>query len=288
VPALLDAGWQVTAHRRSSPGAGPASSRLTELPGGDIPEDQPTATVDTVLHLAAIAHQSASPEDYRHVNVDMAVDLARRALARGVKRFVFVSSVKAEHAESAASRGTASLPLDYARSKLCAERALQALVSGQAMRLVILRPALVYGGAPRGHLAWLQRWVDAHLPRPPAGGARSMVARDDLVRLLLDVMDPRATPPPLVTLTDGEAYSTRRLHAALCRAQGRRPWLPSPPASVWRLACDTFDGLRRSPRGSTWQRIAGQELYPRRGLEDLRFQTRLTFEDSLRGGPWQS
>jgi hypothetical protein len=89
-------------------------------------------------------------------------------------------------------------------------------------------------------------------------------------------------------VTDGEAYTTRRLHAALCRAHRRRPWLPSPPAPVWRLACDTFDSLRRAPRGSTWDRLAGEDLYPRRGLADLGFRTTLTFEDSLRDGPWQN
>jgi len=288
VPALLAAGWQVTAYRRR-----PGHEEPDSDPSGDGQDDafnadQSAATIDTVLHLAALAHQGAAPEDYRRVNVDLTLDLARRALARGVRRFVFVSSVKAEACERAVFAAQGSPPRDYAQSKLYAERELQALVSGRAMRLVILRPALVYGGAPRGHLAWLQRWVDAHLPRPPAGGARSMVAREDVVRLFLAVMDPHASPPPLVTLTDGEAYTTRRLHAALCRAHGRRPWLPSPPAPLWRLACGTFDVLRRAPRGSTWERLAGDDLYLRRGLDALRFRTTLTFEDSLRNGPWQS
>ena len=84
-----------------------------------------------------------------------------------------------------------------------------------------------------------------------------------------------------LTVTDGERYSARRLHEALCRAKGRTPLLPSPPAVVWRLCATLFDWLSGEARGATWERLAGSDCYRSEGLEALAFQPTLTFERSL-------
>lgn len=251
---------------------------------------------DCVLHLAGIAHQAAAPADYYLINVAATLELARDARARGVRRFVFVSSVKAEAATAAGLRACTGAAVtqgsggdtapadggcDYAGSKAAAEAGLRELCADGAMELIIVRPALVYSVDAPGHLRLLRRWAEFRLPRPPAGGARSMIARDDLVRLLvLLTTAPLPDVSPLVA-SDGEVYSTRRLHAALCRALQRRPWLPSPPAGLWRLAATLRDRLQRLPPGSTWERLAGDERYPSRGLAELHFRPTLTFERSL-------
>jgi nucleoside-diphosphate-sugar epimerase len=242
----------------------------------------PLDGVDVLFHLAGIAHQRADPASYEQINVEASLILARRALAAGVKRFVFVSSVKAAGAEpSSGSNNPAPGVSDYARSKASAESGLRSICRGTGMELVILRPALIYSPDALGHLQWLRRWALLRLPAPPAGAGRSMVARDDVVRLLLELTDPARNVPPLITLTDGELYSTRRIYEAFCRALGRRRILPSPPLVVWRTAAAAFDRLRGDPPGALWERLQGEERYTATGLEDLGFHPVLRLEDCL-------
>jgi nucleoside-diphosphate-sugar epimerase len=236
-----------------------------------------------VFHLAGIAHQHASPEAYQRINVDASVALAQRAREAGVARFVFFSSTKATQTGEAATAMVehSNRAVDYASSKRIAERELYACLDGSGTELVILRPALVYGGCERGHLALLRRWVDWHLPAPPPGGCRSMIARADLLRLALVLAEPAHATPRLLTVTDGQAYSAQRLHAALCRARGRRPWFPSPPRVLWKTACELYDRLRSPSPGTSWQRLSGEEISVQEGLDELAFSPSLSFERSL-------
>jgi nucleoside-diphosphate-sugar epimerase len=281
VAALLGAGFEVTAHsrRRELPVA--LRSQIQALHGdlalqaGRLPLD----AVDIVFHLAAIAHHRASADEYRRCNLDMTLALAQAAAAGGVARFVFVSSVKAAGHEGNAARGGA--PLDYARSKALAEQQLFALGRDSAMDIVVVRPALIYGGEAPGHLALLRRWVRWRLPAPPPGGARSMIGRDDLARLCVELGDLRRSVPARLTVADGEAYTARRLHAALCRSAQRPPLLPSPPAYLWRFGAAAFDRLQGNAPGSTWTRLTGSELSCAAGLEQLGFVPSQTFERSL-------
>ena len=281
VAALLAAGFDVTAHsrRRELPAA--LRSRVQVLHGDLTLQADGLAldTVDIVFHLAAIAHHRASSQAYRRCNLDMTVALARAAAAAGVARFVFLSSVKA--AGPAGDGAHTDMPMDYARSKALAERQLSALDGDWPMNIVVVRPALVYGDDAPGHLALLRRWVRWRLPVPPAGGARSMIGREDLVRVCVELGDLRRSVPRRLTVTDGEAYTARRLHAALCHAAQRRPLLPSPPAFLWRLGAAAFDALQGHALGSTWTRLTGNDLACAEGLEELGFTPSRTFERSL-------
>ena len=251
--------------------------------------------IDVVFHLAAVAHQYATPAQYAAVNVEATLRLAQASLAGGVRRFVYFSSVKAcSLPTSAGERGHHPLfdnpgegtvaPLhDYATSKAMAEYRLRELCRQSPMELVIVRPALVYDVDSPGHLAWLRRWVDLHMPAPPDVGARSMVSREDLVRLAGDLLDLSRPMPAQITATDGEVYSLRRLHAALCEARRRRPWLPSPPPAVWRVFAGVFDRLVRIAPGSTWQRFAGRDIHEQQGFDAMGFTPRLNFEACLAG-----
>jgi nucleoside-diphosphate-sugar epimerase len=306
VAALAQRGFTVDAvcHRRPPPAA---ASRVQCLDLGDDDASVDFSGIDTAYHLAGIAHQDADAATYRRVNLEATLRLAAQASQAGVRRFVFVSSVKAQALDDPSSRGRSApaalmgdhdgaraarspeVPgaapastLDYAASKWWAEDGLKRLCADGAMQLLILRPALIYSDDAPGHLALLRRWTAMRLPRPPVGGCRSMIARDDLVRLLVCLASvPLARPVHEMIVTDGQCYSVRRLHAALCRATGRRPLLPSPPAGLWRFACDFADRRRGRQPGSTWLRLAGDERYSAAGLEDCDFQPRLSFEDSL-------
>lgn len=221
--------------------------------------------VDTVFHLAGIAHTRAQAAQYERVNFQATVALAAAARSAGVRRFVFLSSVKAMGpAGSAAMRAEAdvAMPLDaYGLSKWHAECALRESGHDGAMAVVILRPALVYGAQAKGNLALLAKAARLGLPRPPAGGARSMIAQADLVSLLLLLTDLELQGVHTWIATDGELYSTRRIYDALRSAQGSGPtsaWLPS---WCWRGAAALFD-LWRGDRGdSTSRKLFGDERF---------------------------
>ncbi|EAQ96797.2 Nucleoside-diphosphate-sugar epimerase [Congregibacter litoralis KT71] len=283
--ALFESGCSVSAQTR--PGSPPlflASGTHYQCDFGAGDWDLPLEGVDVLFHLAGIAHQQGDVGHYQAVNVDATLALANKALSAGVRRFVFISSVKAGAAERD-SEGEL-LPLaesrnPYAQSKALAEAGLEARCQGADTELIIVRPALVYSEDAPGHLRWLRRWTRLHLPAPPPGGERSMIALADLLALLTHLKNAPLREQTRVTVTDGERYSTRRLHKALCAAGQTQPWCPSPPALFWKAACALLDGIRGESRGSTWARMTGDECYPSSGLDALGFHPRLNFESSL-------
>ena len=158
-PALAAQGWRVRAaarHPRSLPfQAGIESVQMPDLAGpanwGPL-----LAGVTHVVHLAGIAHTGAAlPEaTYARVNAGATATLARAARASGVKRFVLMSSVRAQTGASAKgtiSETTPPVPTDgYGRSKLAAEQAIAAELPGA---WTALRPVLVLGPGVKGNLA---------------------------------------------------------------------------------------------------------------------------------------
>jgi nucleoside-diphosphate-sugar epimerase len=149
------------------------------------------------------------------------------------------------------------------------------------MAVVILRPALVYGESPKGNLLSLARGVRRGLPRPPAGGGRSMVALADLVDLLCLLAD---NPPPGVNtwiVSDGASHSTREIYDLLRAAMGKgrgTGWLPH---WGWRLGAWLLDQTGGVAGDRAWDKLFGAECYsndavvaatgwrPVRRLEDL-------------------
>ncbi|MEO0438483.1 MAG: NAD-dependent epimerase/dehydratase family protein [Pseudomonadota bacterium] len=287
---------QLTRHKRSDTAG--AETLYGDLLDGELPEF-PRA-LSTVYHLAGVAHSHASQELYQRVNVQGSLKVASAAIRAGVRRFVFVSSVKAalihdparerERQEGStgsalpngqSSRVSSSGASNYANSKAEAEAQLTALCESSAMQLLIVRPALVYDNDAPGHLAMLKRWCRWRLPAPPDRGSRSMVARSDLIRLLISLHETPVQLAQPITLTDGQRYSTARIHRAYCAAQAVEPLLPSLPASVWTLSATIYERLRGLPSGSTLDRIFGEELYKNSGLDELGFSTQATLESVL-------
>jgi nucleoside-diphosphate-sugar epimerase len=192
--------------------------------------------VDTVVHLAAIAHRS-SPDDgeLRRVNCDAAVRLAEAA-AGSVRRFVFLSSAKV-HGEDSGSRAyTEDDALDpqdsYGRSKLEAERALTDTAARCGIELVIVRPPLVYGPGVRANFLRLLGLIDSGLPLPFASvhNRRSLIYLGNLVDAIARFAEhPAARGPFLVG--DDESVSTPELVSRIARVLGRPArLLPVPPA----------------------------------------------------------
>lgn len=196
--------------------------------------------VDTVVHLAAIAHRAAGEAEIRRTNFDATLKLAESA-AGSVRRFVFLSSVKVHGEDSGTEAYSEAAPLHpedaYGRSKLEAERALTDLAARSGMELVLVRPPLVYGPRVKANFLRLLGWIDSGLPLPLASvhNRRSLIYLGNLVdAIALCTEHPSARGAFLVS--DEKAVSTPELVARIARALGRPPrLLPFPPALL-RLA----------------------------------------------------
>lgn len=199
-----------------------------------------------VVHLAARVHvmddRAGDPlAAYRTVNVDATVNLARQAHAAGVRRFVFVSSIKV-NGEATYGRpfraDDAAAPVDpYGQTKLEAERALQALAAQTGMELVIVRPPLVYGPGVKANFANLLNLVDRGVPLPLGAvrNARSMVALDNLVDLLIVCTRHPAAAGQVFLASDGIDLSTAELVRMMGRAMNKRVLLVPVPVALMRL-----------------------------------------------------
>jgi UDP-glucose 4-epimerase len=250
--------------------------------GAPLADGTPSRALDLARTLPDTALLEGV-EAYTELNERATRALARRAAEAGVRRFVFLSSVKAmgpSSGESPRAEGDCSAPADaYGRSKWRAECALHEAFKDSAMSVVILRPALVYGPRAKGNLALLARGISAGLPRPPERGCRSMVALDDLVEALCLVATRPLQGVHTWIVADSRGYSSRYLYDQLRRAGGRpvgRSWLPLP---LWRLAATAMDLVIGGAGESTYQRLFGTELYCSAALtEATGWRPRVRFE----------
>lgn len=219
--------------------------------------------VDVVIHCAARVHvmdeQAADPlAEFRAVNVEATRHLAQEAAVAGVKRFVFVSSIKVNGEATAPGHPfTADAepqPQDpYGQSKLEAEQALFDVARQTSLEVAVVRPPLVYGPGVKANFASLMRALQRRLPLPfgAIDNRRSLVARDNLVDLLLLCSRHPAAAGQVFLVSDGEDMSTAQLCRGLSKALGVRPRLLPIPVALLRLL-----GLLTG-RGQQVQRLLG-------------------------------
>jgi nucleoside-diphosphate-sugar epimerase len=200
--------------------------------------------IDAVVHCAARVHvmqdDATDPlQAYRDVNVNGTINLARQAAQAGVGRFVFVSSIKVNgEATQPGQPFTADdvpSPLDpYGVSKLEAEQGLREIESQTGMEVVIVRPPLVYGPGVKANFASMMRWVARGFPLPLGAihNARSMVALDNLVDLLVTCLKHPAAAGQTFLVSDGQDVSTTELLRRTAQAMGKKAFLLPVPASV--------------------------------------------------------
>ena len=177
-----------------------------ESRGHDV-RNQGMSGCDAVVHLANIAHARADRQLLWRVNVDGTARAATQAAEAGVRRFVYLSSVKARE------------PSDrYGEAKLAAEEALLQLASRTAMEFVIVRPPLVYGPRVRANFFALMRAIAQGWPLPLASieNRRSLVYVGNLCEAIAACLESPAAAGKTFCVADGEAIST----PALCRAIG--------------------------------------------------------------------
>ena len=219
---------------------GPDTNWLSSLQG-----------VEVVIHCAARAHimndLTVDPlAEYRKINTQGTLALARQAVQAGVRRFVFISSIKVSGERTAPGNPfraeEAPSPEDaYGISKHEAELGLMVLARETAMEVVIIRPPLVYGPGVKGNFASMVRWLRRGLPLPLGSihNQRSLLALDNLVDFIALCSDPERSPRAaneVFLLSDGEHVSTTELLLRVAHAYGVRPRLIPVPVRWMRMA----------------------------------------------------
>ncbi len=242
LPVLLrDEAMSVRAALRRPVAGLPARAEqvIGELrPGADWSE--PLTRVDAVIHLAARVHvmrdQATDPlAEFRRVNVQGTLELAQQAAAAGVRRFVFISSVKVNGEAGIYSEADAPAPADaYGISKHEAETLLRDLSGDTGMEVVIVRPPLVYGNGVRANFAALARLVARGLPLPLGAihNRRSLVGVENLADFIATCLRHEAAANETFLVSDGEDLSTTELIRRMAKAMGRRAHLIPVPMSV--------------------------------------------------------
>ncbi|MDD2162450.1 SDR family oxidoreductase [Pseudomonas sp. MIL19] len=200
--------------------------------------------VDIVVHAAARAHimhdDLADPlAEYRKVNVDGTLNLARQAVAAGVRRFIFISSIKVNGEGTTANQpykaDDDSAPLDpYGVSKMEAEQGLRALAAKTGMEVVIIRPVLVYGPGVKANFLSMMSWLHKDVPLPFGAihNRRSLVALDNLVDLIVTCIEHPAAANQTFLVSDGEDVSTTELLRRMGVALGKPARLLPVPSWV--------------------------------------------------------
>jgi len=220
--------------------------------------------VDCVIHSAARAHimrdtSSNSLYEYRKSNRDMTINLAKRALISGVRRFIYLSSIKVngENTNIGSSFGPDDVCFTndpYAISKYEAENELLELASKSGIEVVIIRLPLVYGPNVKGNFASMIKWIKKGIPLPfgMVNNKRSFVALDNLVDFVLLCAERNKSPNAaneIFIISDNEDISTSELILRVARAYGLKTSLLPIPVFLMRLVAfilgksDLYDRL---------------------------------------------
>jgi UDP-glucose 4-epimerase len=251
-----------------------------------VSEDVPIkflSGVDIVFHLAGCAHDTddKNEEDYYwKINFSATVKLAKLALKNNVKKFIFISSVKAgnniitKNCSTVVNKNTAKDI--YGITKREAEIKLLDIARNSNMHISIIRPALVYGPNVKGNLGFMlsaikKGWFP---PLPKYKNARSLIHVDDLIRALLLISFDNRTNQGIYIATDGLRYSTRDIYEVMMCISNKK--LPR-----WSVPKFFFDILAFSSpklRGKV-VKLFSNEIYSSNKLSQLGFIANKSLKD---------
>jgi nucleoside-diphosphate-sugar epimerase len=205
-------------------------------------------SVDQVVHLAARVHvmTDKSPDplaEFRRVNVEGTANLARQAAEAGVRRFVYMSSIKVNGEFTEVGQpftaDDSPAPKDpYGVSKHEAEQALRQIAADTGMEVVIIRPPLVYGPGVKANFESMMRWLARGVPLPLAAviqNRRSLVALENLVDLIVTCLSHPAAANQTFLVSDGEDLSTAELLKRMGAAMGNPAHLFYLPPALLKL-----------------------------------------------------
>lgn len=245
--------------------------------------------VDVVVHCAARAHImrdiAVDPlSAYRRVNTAGTLELARRAAACGVRRFVFISSIKVNGESTAIGQmfGPDDIPQPqdpYGVSKREAEDGLRALAAESGMEVVIIRPPLVYGPGVKANFAALMRWAQRGIPLPLGGvhNLRSLVALDNLVDFIDACCQHPAAANQTFLVSDGQDVSIAQLLRYMAAAFGKTITLVPVPVRLLRLA-----GLLTGKSGAVVRLCGNLQVDIKKNEQLLGWRPVIAMEEGLR------
>ncbi len=204
--------------------------------------------IQSVVHTAARVHVMKDPSanpltEFRRVNVEGTLNLARQAALAGVHRFIFVSSIKVNGEQTKIGRPFTEKdmanPLDpYGISKYEAEVGLRLIAKETGMEVVIIRPVLVYGHGVKGNFLSMMCWLHKGIPLPlgAINNLRSFVALDNFVDFIVTCLHHPAAANQLFLVSDGADISTTQLLQYTASAMGVNSRLMPLPAIIIQVA----------------------------------------------------
>jgi nucleoside-diphosphate-sugar epimerase len=270
---------------RTTPAVDRRSPNFIALTGSLEPDENwsglPSAC-DALIHAAARVHvmnDSASNPlaEYRRINVAGTLNLARQAAATGLRRFIFISTLKVNgestSGDNSFSADDTPAPLDpYGMSKWEAEQGLREIAGRTGMEIVIIRPPLVYGPGVKGNFKTMVRWLSLGIPLPLGAvpNRRSFVNLDNLVDLIATCIGHPGAADQTFLVSDGMDLTTpellRRMGSALgkpARLFAVPPWLLNTAgavlgkrAEVHRLTDSMCADITKTRRRLDWSPVA--------------------------------
>lgn len=239
-------------------------------------------SIDIVFHLAGYTHDLVSDpikdKIYYDVNVKATVDLIKIAVKKRVRKFIYISSVKAggmldkSRCMTENDQGT---PNDiYGATKREAEIELLRIGKNHDIDVSILRPALVYGVKMKGNLAIMMNSIKSGWfpPLPETHNKRSMICINDLIDAILLIASDKRANGRMYIVTDGCHYSSRDIYKAMCQAIGKNTPIWTTPKFVFSLLAWIGDIVKYIPFNShRYKKIFGNECYYSVELHKLGF-----------------
>jgi len=228
----------------------PSTETILEI--GDISADTALegklSDIDTIIHLAARVHvmqdQSNDPlHEFRKVNTEGTLRLARHAATEGVKRFVFLSSIKVNGEMSSLNKPFTPedkfIPVDpYGLSKYEAEKGLREIADSTGLEVVIIRPPLVYGPGVKANFLNMIKLLSKGIPLPLGAikNCRSLVSIHNLVDLIIVCMEHPLAVNQTFLVSDDEDLSTTSLLQRLGSSLGKPARLLPVPQKLFVIA----------------------------------------------------
>jgi len=247
------------------------------------------SNIDAVIHLAARVHvmkdKAADPlAEFLKVNLYGTSNLAQQAASAGVKRFVYVSSVKVNGEQTTVNRPFSESdepdPQDpYGISKWRAEQDLQRIAHETGLEVVIVRPPLVYGPGVKGNFIRLLAAIDKGIPLPLAGAnnARSLVYVGNLVDTLIACATHPAAAGQTYLVSDGDDVSTAMLVDMIARSLGRNSRAFNFPPAILRAVATVLGRAEQMNRLFGSLRVNDEKL-----RRELGWSPPYTLEQGLR------
>jgi len=240
--------------------------------------------IDIIFHLAGHAHDLQNSSKYEHlyraVNINATVNLAKSAVKHDVKKFVFLSSVKAGGKATPGKCMTEKSQSEhdgiYGSTKFEAELKLLEIGLKSKMQVSIIRSSLVYGPGVKGNLRIMLSGVEKGWfpPLPKIENRRSMIHVDDLVRVILMIAKNDNVNGEIFIATDGNKYSSREIYEQMCYMLGKSIPKWSFPKIFFNFASFLHPKLNKK-----MEKLLSDDYYSSKKLQSLGFKAMYTLKD---------